>query len=290
MRASHPSPASAPPAGRARHGAVAAFIAVAGAAALTGCGADAALGGATTSAGVSGATGPAAPADGQATASDAATSRFLACLAAGGVTARNGIPGDPTSDGLVFVQVDPVPLVEGMEGGVITSSAAAGVDPAELPEELRHLVLTTSDESGTWHAAVGAEHFEATGRLSIADVYAACLADHPDFAQAEWETMDEAQWQAFIARTMAAGLDLARAARAEGLAWVADPTPDDAGAITLPQHVTEADLRALLTLAVEGGHDGVWLRMAHDRDTGFDVAAVFGQVVGDDPGITLSFG
>lgn len=212
--------------------------------------------------------------DGGATGGDAAA-RFVACLAARGVHAQVGGFLDASVDDLVFVQIDPTPVAEGI-GSVRQGGAAV-----DETDQRRHLLTQVSGEAGSWMAVTSAAHFESVNLLDIADAYAACEAAHPYFAQGEIRRDTENEGRA-IAQNMAANLPFAQAARAAGLAWVADPSEGDLGAILLPAALTEGDFRALIELAVEGGHELVTFRITPDVAVGlgFNPDGVIEQIAG----------
>ncbi len=156
-------------------------------------------------------------------ASDAAGA-FLACLTAAGVEAKIN------DNGMVLVKLPPQPSDSG--------EMSIGSDDG------RALIIEGDSAGNSWVAAADASYF--TDDPDTQDAYRACEAQHPAFAQPQYDPADDPRFQADIAKQEEAALAFAQCARANGYAQIADPDPQTApGAIMIPDDFTEADFRAL---------------------------------------------
>ncbi len=236
-----------PGGGRSALGAAGALAAVL---ALTGCG---------LLPGVSGA---------PASAEGAEAARFVACLKAGGVPAKIG-----EGIGMVFVSGDGGILAADGEPGTTWTSPA---EEAGIPEGSA-LLMGMADAQGDWIAVSDAGYFRDLDP-GLYETYAACEEQHPDFAQPEFDPMNDPMIREQLRQQEAAGLAFARCARDAGFTWVADPTEDSAGGIALPADLTEGEFRDLLAACPEEAAAGLsWMI---DKEPGFDWWAVWEEIVG----------
>ncbi len=185
-----------------------------------------------------------------------ASAQFVACLKAAGVNAK--IADESLGGAFVIVKVGE----PDSGGGSVSSSSDSG---GEAP------LVTMGDSEGTWVAAQSSAYF--VDDPDTQDAYAACEAEHPDFAQPEFDPEGDPALQEQLAEQQANALEFARCARDEGFAWVADPGPDTAGAIALPADLTEAEFRAVMTACWDAESTGFGWSLPAD-ELGFDWQAV----------------
>lgn len=195
------------------------------------------------------------PGDGPETDASAA---FLACLTAAGVDAKI------SDQGYVVVRT-----AEPNAGGEVSTSTDAGTAGEGVLMEM-------AGPDGAWIAVQSSAAF--SDDPDTQDAYAACEAEHPDFAQPEWDPASDLDIQAMLAEQEEAALEFARCAREEGFSWVADPSPETAGGIALPSDVTEAEFRALLTACGDADTGFGWAISGEGPD--FDWTAVLMEFSG----------
>lgn len=123
-----------------------------------------------------------------------------------------------------------------------------------MPDPSRGGTITT----GTWFSPVRAAGADWDGNLWIAvnshadihndpelqEKYAACEAQHPDFAQPIAEFVESPEEIEQREKATEAGLEFAKCGRENGFTWVSDPLPT--GQIPLTDNISEPDLIALL--------------------------------------------
>jgi hypothetical protein len=155
-----------------------------------------------------------------------AAAKFVACLKSHGARALL------ETDGTVRVMLP----------GVLYDESTG-----ELPD-IQAIVDHISVDGDTGEIWIAPSEAAAFDDPDTRDAYAACEAEHPDFAQPRTapEAVDEAEMhEAFVAEQESA-LRFARCARDAGFAWVSDPEEND-NTLLLPADVTEAEFRSLLT-------------------------------------------
>ncbi len=205
-----------------------------------------------TLAALAGCSGTAAPETDPAAQAESAK-RFVACLTANGVRAQAG----DARDNAVFVYV------------------WAGEATEEVGRDDHHSVAYLQDENGDlWSAVTSAEAF--ADDPATQEAYADCEADHPEFAQPEFEADpgDDAQMAEDLARQQESALEFARCAREAGFTWLADPAD---GGIYLPNDITEGDFRALLT-ACWTTESNFGIGLEDVGEPSFDLFAVWDEV------------
>ncbi|MFT4230299.1 MAG: hypothetical protein QM602_08430 [Microbacterium sp.] len=188
---------------------------------------------------------------------DGASAQFVACLKAAGVDAKI------SDQGYVLVKTGTQ-----TDGSISSSSDDGGEAP---------IMMVGDGDGSSWVAAQSSAYF--TADPDTQDAYAGCEAEHPDFAQPEYDPADDPQTQEQLAQQEAAALEFARCARDEGFAWVADPQPDN-GAIVLPSSLTEADFRSLLSACWDAENPGLAWSLP-EGELGFDWQAVLEEFTGD---------
>ena len=200
-----------------------------------------------------------------------ASARFVACLNAAGVEAR--ISDDISGGAFVLVKIGEI---DADGGSSVSSSAESG---GEAP------LVTMGDSEGSWVAARSSAYF--VDDPDTRDAYAACEAEHTDFAQPDFDPDGDPAVQEQLAAQQQNALDFARCARDEGFAWVADPGPDSAGAIALPADLTEPEFRAVLTACWDSTDVGFGWSLPAD-DLGFDWQAVLMEFMDGTGGIAVT--
>ncbi len=201
-----------------------------------------------TLAALAGCSGTAAPETDPAAQAKSAE-RFVACLTAKGVRAQ------ANTNGYVFVWGEGLPEPGG-------------------PGDDEIVALMDDGNGDVWRAATSAEAF--ADDPTTQEAYADCEADHPEFAQPEFEADpgDDAQMAEDLARQQESALEFARCAREAGFTWLADPAD---GGIYLPNDITDGDFRALLTACWTAESS---FSMGLDEDAGepsFDWLAVWDE-------------
>ncbi|MFT4215188.1 MAG: hypothetical protein QM622_10500 [Microbacterium sp.] len=196
---------------------------------------------------------------------------FVACLKAKGLEAQVG------EHGYAVVKQDSLRMqgaadeTEKIEFAIDDSGAGA------------HVLWSMVDDDGVfWVAPEHAAYF--ADDPDTQDAYAACEAEHPDFTQPAYNSLDDPEAQAQLAEEQEDGIAFARCARDAGFSWVADPLPNSGGAIVLPLDLTEDEFRDLLTACYDDELSGVaW---SIDTPTGeleaFDWFAVLDDFISAD--------
>ncbi|MDR1387620.1 MAG: hypothetical protein LBJ44_08570 [Propionibacteriaceae bacterium] len=191
---------------------------------------------------------------------DAGT-RFVACLQAAGVEAQL------SQRGYALVRTAwPDPAGRTDPGAIV--SLGSEFTSADLVMVAKH------SDGSVWEAARSADHFGDDPDTQRA--YAACAVQHPDFAQPDYDPEDDPDWQAQLATQRRVALQFANCARADGFAWVADPT--DEGSLTLPADLTEAEFRAVLTACLNNQSGS--FEWSAPAGLGFDWRAVLYESMG----------
>lgn len=199
-----------------------------------------------------------------------ASAQFVACLKAAGVDAK--IADEVSGGAFVIVKVGEA---DSGGGSSISSSDSGGEAP----------LVTMGDSEGTWVAAQSSAYF--VDDPDIQDAYAACEAEHPGFAQPEFDPEGDPAMQEQLAEQQANALEFARCARDEGFAWVADPGPDTAGGIALPADLTEAEFRAVMTVCWDSENTGFGWSLPAD-ELGFDWQAVLMEFMDGTGGFSVT--
>ncbi|MFT4029408.1 MAG: hypothetical protein QM675_05990 [Protaetiibacter sp.] len=184
------------------------------------------------------------PASDDETAGDSGAATFVACLTAKGLDAQLG------EHGYALVKQDGLRL-QGEAGE--TGQFEFDVDSSDAGAQV--LWSMVDDEGVFWVAPEHAAYF--ADDPDTQDAYAACEAEHPDFAQPAYSPQDDPELQAQLAEQQEDGIAFARCARDAGFAWVADPVPGSGGAIVLPLDLSEDEFRDLLTACYDDELSGV---------------------------------
>ncbi len=196
-----------------------------------------------------------------------ASARFIACLQAAGADAQR------SAEGYVLVKVASQTPVDGSTYSVDSTGGGEGA------------LLQMGDSDGdSWVAAQSSAYFVDDPDLQ--DAYAGCEAEHPDFAQPEYDPEDDPAVQQQLAAQLEAGLAFARCARDDGFAWAADPDAETAS-IALPADLTEDEFRAALTACLDDGAPGLaWTLPPAGLD--FDWQAVLDETSGGTGGFSAT--
>jgi hypothetical protein len=200
-------------------------------------------------------------------AAPSSAARFIACLETAGVDAQL------SDEGYVLVKVASQTPADGTTFSADSSGGGEGA------------LLHQGDSDGdSWVAVQSSTYFVDDPDLE--DAYAGCEADHPDFAQPEYDPEDDPAVQQQLAAQLEAGLAFARCARDDGYAWVADPDPGTAS-LSLPVDLTEDEFRAVLTACLDGEAPGLaWSLPSAGLD--FDWKAVLDESTGGAGGFSAT--
>lgn len=178
---------------------------------------------------------------------DGTAVRFVACLTAGGVSAKISDSATAGDQGLVVVE-DPSAQLE-TESGSVDSGVSSGEPP---------LAILGEGDGSTWVAAQSAQYF--THAPQTQKVYADCEADFPSFSQSVGQAGDDPELQKQLALQAEHGLQFARCARDAGFEWVGDPAGESGTtqAIELPTDVNQEEFTSALETCMTSDLNVVW--------------------------------